>query len=67
MASEQDSEIVFALNKGHSIMYIGISSTYLNYKDFKRPVGGAMKLSRACFRCFEFNSSLLWLDNCNWR
>jgi hypothetical protein len=48
-------------------MYIGISSTYLNYKDFKRPVGGAMKLSRACFRCFEFNSSLLWLDNCNWR
>jgi hypothetical protein len=29
-------------------MYIGINSTYLNYEDFKRPVGGAMKLSRAC-------------------
>jgi hypothetical protein len=48
-------------------MYIGMSSTHLNYEDFERPVGGAMKLSRACFWCFECNSSLLWLDNFNWQ
>ena len=47
-------------------MYIGMRSTYLNYEDFERPVGGAMKLSIACFWCFECNSLLSWPNNCNW-
>jgi hypothetical protein len=34
-------------------MYVGMRSTYINYNDFKRAVGGAMKVSRACFGSFE--------------
>jgi hypothetical protein len=34
-------------------MYVGVKSVYSNYHDFKRLVGGAMKMSRACFGNFE--------------
>jgi hypothetical protein len=39
-------------------MNVGMRSVYLNYDDFWRPVGGAMKPSRACFSCFECNFPL---------
>jgi hypothetical protein len=47
-------------------MYVGMRSAYLNCDDFMRPVRGAMKLSRACFGCFECTFPLAWLNNCNW-
>ena len=47
-------------------MYVGMRSLYLNYGDFRRPVGGAMKLSRACFGCFECTFPLARLNNSNW-
>ena len=31
-------------------MYVGMSVN-LNYNDFRRPLEGAIKLSRACFGC----------------
>ena len=47
-------------------MYVGMRSVYLNYNDFRRPVGGAMKLSRACFGCFECTFLLARLNGGNW-
>ena len=46
-------------------MYVGMKSVYLNYDDFRRLAGGAMKLSSACFGCFECTFPLAWLNNCN--
>src|SRR5882762_4450659 len=39
-----------------------MKSTYLNYDTFRRPVGDAMKLSTACFGCFECTSPLARLS-----
>jgi hypothetical protein len=47
-------------------MYVGMRSVYLNYGDFRRLAGGAMKLSGACFGCFECTFTLAWLNNYNW-
>jgi hypothetical protein len=46
-------------------MYVGIKGVYLNYDDFRRPVGDAMKLSGACFGCFECTFPIAWLNDCN--
>ena len=39
-------------------MYAGIEGVYLNYQDFRRPVGGAMKLLSALFGYFELYFTL---------
>ena len=41
-------------------------SVYLNYDDFRRPVGGAMKLPGAGFSSFECNCLLAWLNDGDW-
>ena len=46
-------------------MYVGMRSLYLNYGDFRRPVGGAMKLSRAGFGCFEGTFHLAQINDCH--
>ena len=45
-------------------MYVGMRSVYLNYDDFRRLAGGAMKLSSAYFGCFECTFPLARLNNC---
>ena len=45
-------------------MYVGMRSAYFNYYDFKKPVRGAMKVSRACFGNFECILSFLKLNDC---
>src|ERR1700727_2005272 len=47
-------------------MEIGMKSTYLKYDHFRRPAGGAIKLSRACFGCSECTFPLARLYNSNW-
>jgi hypothetical protein len=37
-------------------MYVGVRSIYLKYDDFRRPVGGARRLSRACLAILNMNS-----------
>ena len=46
-------------------MYADIRSVYVNYDNFRRPVGGVIKLSSACFGCFEGTFPLAQLNNCN--
>jgi hypothetical protein len=66
MASEQDSEIVYASNKNIALcIYVDTKSAYANFNYFRSPVEGAIKLSRACFGCFECVSLLAWLNNCD--
>jgi len=47
-------------------MYVGIKSLYLNYGDFRSPLGGAMKPPEACFCYFECTFLLGWQNDCNW-
>ena len=46
-------------------MYVGIRSVDLNSDDFRRAVGGAMKLSRAGFGCFEGTFHLAQINDCH--
>ena len=46
-------------------MNIDIRSAYVNYNNFRTPVGGAIKLSRARFGCFECTFPLAGLNNSN--
>jgi hypothetical protein len=46
-------------------MYVDIKSAYGNYNNFRMPVEGAIKLSRARFGCFECVFLLAWLNNGN--
>jgi hypothetical protein len=48
-------------------MYVGIKSTHSIYDDFRKMIGSAMMLSRACFSCFECTfPSALQRNNHNW-
>ena len=44
-------------------MHVGMGNAYLNYGDFSLAVGGAIKLSIACFGCFECTFPLAWVNN----
>jgi hypothetical protein len=44
-------------------MYVGVRSIYLKYDDFRRPVEGARRLSRACFSYSEHEFPLAWRNN----
>ena len=46
-------------------MYADVRSAYVNYHDFRRPAGGAIKLSSARFGHFEGIFPLSRLDDCN--
>ena len=46
-------------------MYVGMRSVYFNYYDFKKPVRGAMKVSRACFVNFQYILHLAKVNNRN--
>ena len=41
-------------------------SAYLFYDDFRRPAGGVIKLSRACFGCSECTFHLAQLNDGNY-
>ena len=46
-------------------MNMDIRSAYVNYNNFRTAIGGAIKLSSACFGCFEGTFPLTQLNNCN--
>jgi hypothetical protein len=46
-------------------MYISMVSPYLNRDNFRRHVGGVMKVSRACFGHFQCILRLVKLNDCN--
>ena len=45
-------------------MYVSMRSLYLNHDNFKMHVGGAMKVSRACYGNFECILRFLELNDC---
>src|SRR5882762_10488921 len=57
---------LFLLRIKCSIIHLDMLSVYPNLDDFNRPVQGAMKLLRACFRNFQCIFHLARLNNCNW-
>ena len=46
-------------------MYFSIRSVSINYGDYGKPVGGAIKLSMAYLGCFQYTFSLAQLNNSN--
>src|ERR1700692_4492100 len=56
---------LFLLKIKCSIIHLDMVSVYTNLDDFNRPVEGAMKLLRACFRNFQCIFHLANLINCN--